>query len=894
MHKIKQILILVFILGLITSSLNSQAQEEVKSYESVIKSANSKFDEKDYISAKTYYEMALRFNAEDKYAKDRLAETLVLLKKQMEIQEIFYQHLDIADRLYNENKLDEALVEYNEALKVFPNDKYTLSKTAKINETLNSERQKIDSYNKATTLGQKLLDEEKYEEAIIQLNEANVIIPNQKAVIDNLALANKLLAEQNLNREKFNKLKSEAEQFITRRDYTKAIEKLNQALLLTPNDTKTQTLLAETIQLNDKSIRYNDLLSTADNLYGEKMLPEAKAQYELAMQIWPEQAYPADMIKRIDQSLKNESNQKNEAFNNSIAAAKQFFAAKEYDNALQEYIRANSIKPEDDFVKQRIGEIDQLLLTQKQQLENDEQYAKAITEATASYNAKKYEAALQSYRVAAGIKPNEQVPVDKIKEIETLLADAKASEERQNSYTRLISSADELFAKSQLTEAKTIYLEAAALLSDQAYPLAQAKKIDIMIAEKEQNLAIENQYASFISTADQAFNEQKWNEAITAYTEAQKVKPAETYPGKQLVLITETRANIEKETALNSKYNEAIALADAHVANQQFDEAIRSYQIALNFKPNESYPQTQINMLNEKIKQLAEAKSLEMKLAELKLQAEDAFTKKEYETAITSLNQMVALDNGNVYAIARLSEIKLIKETTARENQRLYDESITRANQNLDKKDYALAIVDFRTALSYKPADPYTTEKITLIDNIMREKLLAAKSEYNRLVNEADRNFGTKTYDKAVDFYLQAENAKPDETYPREQIKKISKIIEDNKLFELNSANLTLASNTPKRFEFKPVDVIERRGNYILVKARNTGTKSFPLLISFGSKSGKNGGFVLPIPENSEFNDFIVRIGSQYKWFSEDNSWIEVYPENGEVEVGLIQISKSE
>jgi tetratricopeptide (TPR) repeat protein len=894
MHKIRQILPLLFIIALMSFSMISQAQEEVKSYESVIKSADAKFTEKDYISAKTYYEMALRFREEDVYAKDRLAETLVLLKKQMEIQEIFYQHLDIADQLYNENKLDEALIEYNEALKVFPNDKYTLAKTAKINETLNSERQKIDGYNKAADLGQKLLDEEKYEEAIIQLNEANTIIPNQKAVTDNLALANKLLTEQKNNLENFNKMKTEAEQFITRRDYAKAIEKLKLALLLIPNDTKTQNLLTETSLLNDKSIRYNDLLSTADNLYGEKMLPEAKAQYELAMQVWPEQAYPADMIKRIDQSLQNESNQKSEAFNNTIAAANQFYTAKEYDKALQEYIKANSIKPEDDFVKQRIGEIDQLLLSQKQQSENDEQYAKAITEATAGYKAKKYEAALQSYRVAAGIKPNEQEPVDKIKEIETLLADAKASEERQNNYARLISSADELFAKSQLPEAKTNYLEAAALLTDQAYPLAQAKKIDIMIAEKEQNLAIENQYASFITTADQAFNGQKWDEAITAYTEAQKVKPTEAYPGKQLVLIAETRATIEKETALNSKYNDAIAQADTHVANQKLEEAIQSYQIALNFKPNESYPQTQISMLNEKIKQLAEAKNLETKLAELKLQAEDAFTKKEFEIALTALNQMVSLDNGNVYAIARISEIKLIQETTARENQRLYDESITRANQNLDKKDYALAIVDFKTSLNYKPADPYATEKITQIDNIMREKLLAAKSEYTRLVNEADKQFNTKTYDKAVELYLQAEVAKTDETYPREMIKKIAKILEDNKLYELNSVNLILAKNTAKRFEFKPVDVTQRRGNYILVKARNTGDKSFPLLVSFGSKNGKNGGFVLPIPENGEFNDFIVRIGSQYKWFSEDNIWIEVYPENGEVEVGLIQISKSE
>lgn len=894
MHKIKQILSLLIIFTLMSMSLKTQAQEEVKSYESVIKSANTKFTEKDYISAKTYYEMALRFNAEDTYAKNRLAETLVLLKKQMEVQELFYQHLDLADRLFSDNKLDEALVEYNEALKVFPNDKYALSKAAKINETLNTERLKIDSYNKALSLGQKLLGEQKYEEAIFQLNEANALIPNQKAVIEDLATATKMLNQQKITQENFDKIKLEAEQLITRRDYQKAIEKLNQAILLIPNDAKTLAQLTEVSQLNERSIRYNSLLAEADNLYGEKMLAESRIQYELALQVWPEQSYPADMIKRIDQTLSSEAFLKNENFNKVVAAANQLYTNKSYETALAEYIKANALKPEDDFVKQRISEIDGIMLAQKQIIETDTKYTKLLSEAKTNFDSKQFETALIAYREAAILKPAEAEPIAKIKEIENLLANKKASEELQNKYDALIKMADELFAASQFPEAKTNYAEAASLMKDQAYPLAQVNKIDKLLAENERVNAIETQYTSFINSADLAFNEKKWSEAITAYAEAQKVKPEEQYPGNQIKLAQETRSLIEKETALATQYNDAITLADNNLANEKFDDAIVSYQTALTLKPNESYPQTQINFINEKVKQLKEAKALEIKLTELKSLAEADFNNKHYENAMISLSQMLSLDPSNTYATAKTAEIKLLQEANARENQRMYDESIVAANKNLDNKEYNLAVIDFKTALNYKPNDAFATEKITQIDNILREKLLLLKTEYNRLVTEADRQFNTKTYDKAVELYLQAENAKSDETYPREQIKKISKIIEDNKLFELNTANLILPSNTPKRFEFKPVDVIERRGNYILVKARNTGTKSFPLLISFGSKSGKNGGFVLPIPENGEVNDFIVRIGSQYKWFSEDNTWIEVYPENGEVEVGLMQISKSE
>ena len=38
--------------------------------------------------------------------------------------------------------------------------------------------------------------------------------------------------------------------------------------------------------------------------------------------------------------------------------------------------------------------------------------------------------------------------------------------------------------------------------------------------------------------------------------------------------------------------------------------------------------------------------------------------------------------------------------------------------------------------------------------------------------------------------------------------------------------------------------------------------------------------------------DYIIRVGGQYKWVSEDNNWISLQPEGGSAEVSLIQISQ--
>ena len=100
-------------------------------------------------------------------------------------------------------------------------------------------------------------------------------------------------------------------------------------------------------------------------------------------------------------------------------------------------------------------------------------------------------------------------------------------------------------------------------------------------------------------------------------------------------------------------------------------------------------------------------------------------------------------------------------------------------------------------------------------------------------------------------------------------------------------------SNQTKRFDFQQIDVTARRSNYLFIRAKNLGTEQYTMYVSYGSSNGQNGGFVVNVPANQDVNDFIIRIGSQYKWFSEDNIWIEVSPENGDVEISSMEISKS-
>ena len=68
----KKHIIFSLLLGATVACTTPLLAQNAESYESLMKNGNAKFDAKDYISAKTYYEMALKQKANDPIAKQKL------------------------------------------------------------------------------------------------------------------------------------------------------------------------------------------------------------------------------------------------------------------------------------------------------------------------------------------------------------------------------------------------------------------------------------------------------------------------------------------------------------------------------------------------------------------------------------------------------------------------------------------------------------------------------------------------------------------------------------------------------------------------------------------------------------------------------------------------------
>ena len=165
-------------------------------------------------------------------------------------------------------------------------------------------------------------------------------------------------------------------------------------------------------------------------------------------------------------------------------------------------------------------------------------------------------------------------------------------------------------------------------------------------------------------------------------------------------------------------------------------------------------------------------------------------------------------------------------------------------------------------------------------------------AEYDVAIANADKMYASKIYDKAIVAFKKAENIKPDEAYPAEMITKISRYIEENSIVDVITSSKTITLGSTEKFTFEPVKINVRKSNYIFLKAKNLSDKPVKIIFSYGSSKGKNGGFVIQVNKGEDFYDYIVRVGNQYKWFAEDNNWFTMHPENGDVEITMLRISK--
>ena len=89
-------------------------------------------------------------------------------------------------------RFSKAIQEYNKALEVIPGDEYASGKIKEINRLRSEEKERIEAYDNEIAEGNKLLTENKFEEAIYHYTEALNYFPSKQQPREQIKLAQQL------------------------------------------------------------------------------------------------------------------------------------------------------------------------------------------------------------------------------------------------------------------------------------------------------------------------------------------------------------------------------------------------------------------------------------------------------------------------------------------------------------------------------------------------------------------------------------------------------------------------------------------------------------------------------------------------------------------------------
>ncbi|MBL1231449.1 MAG: hypothetical protein COA31_001880 [Flavobacteriales bacterium] len=819
--------------GLLAELAKKEAEEKAKTeqYNALISAADKALGAKDYEDAKGKYNEAIVVKPEEKYPKDKIVEIdgilAELAKEEAEEkakQEKYDAAIAAADKALTEKSYDAAKTKYNEALSLKAEEKYPKDKIVEIDGILAElakkeaeEKAKQEKYDAAIAAADKALADKSYDAAKGKYNEALGVKPDEQYPKTKLTEIEGLLAElakkeaaEKANQQKYDAAIAAADKALGAKDYETAKGKYNEALGIKaeeqyPKDkiNEIESILAELAKKEAeekaKQQKYDAAIAAADKALAEKSYEAAKGKYNEALEVKAEEKYPKDKLKEIEgilaeiarkkaeeESAMMAQKEKDEKYNAVIAAADKALAEKSYDAAKGKYNEALGVKPNEQYPKDKLTEIDGILaeIAKKKveeerariaDLEKTENYNSWIALADKAFNDKSYDQAKEKYNLALGLKPNEQYPKNKINEIEGILAELAGKEAaekaKQEKYNTLITAADNALSSKNYETAKGKYNEALGIKPDEQYPKNKIKEIDDLLAklaqqsaetelEKEAEKKKREYYQAVIAQADADFYGDKFDKATQKYQEALMIYPNEEYPKNQLKAIDVAKAKALAEKEKNDKYNALIASADDAFKSENYDQAKVKYKDALALKSSETYPKNQIDEI-EKI------------------------------------------------LAAKIKEQITVKPNAQDQKKAEYDSFIKMGDDNFGSKSYETAKSFYKKALSIMPSEAYPQQKIEEINNILAQiaeeqrknksealALKAKREKYDQLIFDADRMFLLNKFENAKDKYKEALVLFEGEQYPKDQLVKIEAML-DKLAKEKEEKEVVVKNNTP-------------------------------------------------------------------------------------------------
>ena len=628
---------------------------------------------------------------------------------------------------------------------------------------------------------------------------------------------------------------------------------------------------------------YQSLITMGDKEFNNAEYIKAKSYYQEALRIKKDDPTAKSKLNKTIQKIREQS-EKEEIFFQYIDEADIHYDNGDYEKALASYNKAVKLFPKDEYTLEQIKIVTQKIKDEK---ENIAAFNEFINNGDRFMSENKYTEATLQYKAALNLYPNNNSAKDKYNNAKSL---KENYDKLSADFEQLKREANDFVIRKKYAEAIEKYQQALSIFPNDS----DLKSLITSLATQKD---IADRYNSRINEADSLYLEKSYEKAKTAYNEALVIIPDDSYSSDMIARIDETLNSDEYKSLKN--FLNLLEEAKELESNNKYDESLAKYKSALKQNPSDEFTSQKIDYLTDLINNRNKEIELNAQYTALLSKGDSSASGEDFYTALDYYTQAYNLiPNRNEAKDKKESTQKRINEIEAQlalEKQKwdeYYNEAMSAAQAFMNESNYPEAIKEYNKALRFKENDPTATQALKNATQLNDARLATLMNEYEQYISNADNQYNTNNLDKAIEYYSKALALNTGNTYPADMIDKISIMLQENKLAILIDENTIINSNETKKFNFEPVDVTTRKGNYILIKAKNLSDRSYTMFISYGSPKGNSGSLIVRIPNNQDTNSFIIKIGTQYKWFSEDNTWIELTPEGGDIEIELMEITK--
>ncbi len=289
--------------------ITSEKEADERRFDSLINVANRYYEDEEYNNALSNYEDAKTLFPNNNITKEKIREIDRILDKQEAREKEYEQIVNMADSLYNAEAYQEAIAAYQEAQEIIPERDYPSEQISKSKDVMANIREEERMYKRSIANADSLFEEQNFEDAIAFYEDALEIKENDSYAKKRVTEAQSQIEHRE---ESFRKAMEQGNNYLEKEEYQKALNEFEKALALKEENEEAIQKRNEA-QKSLEKIRqkmlaeYNAIIEEANSHYDNKDFSKAIEKYEEAASVNPDADYPQKRIKDIREWLAEHS-----------------------------------------------------------------------------------------------------------------------------------------------------------------------------------------------------------------------------------------------------------------------------------------------------------------------------------------------------------------------------------------------------------------------------------------------------------------------------------------------------------------------------------------------------------------------------------------------------------